>query len=448
MTLSHRLKPLRVRLLLLLAVVGPGIITANVDNDAGGITTYSVAGAHYGYSLLWMMPLVALALIVVQEMSARLGVVTGKGLADLIREQLGVRLTALIIGIFLFANLANTVSEFAGVAASMEIFGVSKYLSVPIAAVVVWLLIVKANYKWVERVFLAASAIFLAYIISGVLARPPWGEVAKAFVTPSFQFEPGYVVIFVTIIGTTIAPWMQFYQQSSIVDKGLKITEYAYERIDVVVGSLFAVIVASFIMIACAATLHTNGVRIESAKDAALALGPLAGRYASSLFAFGLLNASVFSAAILPLSTAYVVCEAFGWEAGVNHGWRDAPIFFTVYTALIILGAGVILLPIQSLVKTMMASQTLNGMLLPIILIVMLRLINEKRLMGRWVNGRAFNILAWIIVAVLILLTMSFDLGYLIPGVSGRIEGERRRNRGLSAPLRSSFRLEYCNHTS
>ena len=406
MTLSQRIKPLRVRLLLLLAVVGPGIITANVDNDAGGITTYSVAGAHYGYSLLWMMPLVALALIVVQEMSARLGVVTGKGLADLIRERLGVRLTALIIGIFLFANLANTVSEFAGVAASMEIFGVSKYLSVPIAAVVVWLLIVKANYKWVERVFLAASAIFLAYIISGVLARPPWGEVAKAFVTPSFQFEPGYVTIFVTIIGTTIAPWMQFYQQSSIVDKGLKITEYAYERIDVVVGSLFAVIVASFIMIACAATLHANGVRIETAKDAALALGPLAGRYASSLFAFGLLNASVFSAAILPLSTAYVVCEAFGWEAGVNHGWRDAPIFFTVYTALIILGAAVILLPIQSLVKTMMASQTLNGMLLPIILIVMLRLINEKRLMGRWVNGRAFNILAWIIVAVLILLTM------------------------------------------
>ena len=416
MTLSHRFKPLRVRLLLLLAVVGPGIITANVDNDAGGITTYSVAGAHYGYSLLWMMPLVALALIVVQEMSARLGVVTGKGLADLIRERLGVRLTALIIGIFLFANLANTVSEFAGVAASMEIFGVTKYLSVPIAAVVVWLLIVKANYKWVERVFLAASAIFLAYIVSGVLARPPWGEVAKAFVTPSFQFEPGYVAIFVTIIGTTIAPWMQFYQQSSIVDKGLKVTEYAYERVDVVVGSLFAVIVASFIMIACAATLHTNGVRIESAKDAALALGPLAGRYASSLFAFGLLNASVFSAAILPLSTAYVVCEAFGWEAGVNHGWRDAPIFFAVYTALIILGAGVILLPIQSLVKTMMASQTLNGMLLPIILIVMLRLINEKRLMGRWVNGRAFNILAWIIVAVLILLTMVLILVTLFPG--------------------------------
>jgi NRAMP (natural resistance-associated macrophage protein)-like metal ion transporter len=419
MTLSQRFKPLRVRLLLLLAVVGPGIITANVDNDAGGITTYSVAGAHYGYSLLWMMPLVALALIVVQEMSARLGVVTGKGLADLIRERLGVRLTALIIAIFAFANLANTVSEFAGVAASMEIFGVSKYLSVPIAAVVVWLLIVKANYKVVERVFLAASAVFLAYIVSGVLARPPWPSVGKAFLTPSFQFDAGYVTIFVTIIGTTIAPWMQFYQQSSIVDKGLKITEYAYERVDVVVGSLFAVIVASFIMIACAATLHTNGIRIESAKDAALALRPLAGPYASALFAFGLLNASIFSAAILPLSTAYVVCEAFGWEAGVNHGWRDAPIFFTIYTALIILGAAVILLPIQSLVKTMMASQTLNGVLLPVILIVMLRLINEKRLMGRWVNGRAFNVLAWAMVAVLILLTLILIVVSLFPGFLG-----------------------------
>lgn len=419
MTVSQRLRPLRVRLLMLLAVVGPGIITANVDNDAGGITTYSVAGAHYGYSLLWMMPFIALALIIVQEMSARLGVVTGKGLADLIREHMGVRLTALIIGVFLFANLANTVSEFAGVAASMEIFGVSKYLSVPIAAAVVWLLIVKANYKWVERVFLVASAIFLAYIVSGVLARPPWPIVGKAFVTPSFQFEPGFVTIFVTIIGTTIAPWMQFYQQSSIVDKGLKITEYAYERIDVVVGSLFAVIVASFIMIACAATLYADGVRVESAKDAALALRPLAGSYASILFAFGLLNASIFSAAILPLSTAYVVCEAFGWEAGINHGWREAPVFFAVYTALIVLGAAVILLPIQSLVRTMMASQTLNGVLLPVILIVMLKLINNRRLMGRYVNGRAFDVLARVIIAVLILLTAILIAVTLFPGWFG-----------------------------
>ena len=404
---------------MLLAVVGPGIITANVDNDAGGITTYSVAGAHYGLGMLWMMPLVALALIIVQEMSARLGVVTGKGLADLIRERLGVKLTALIIGILVFANLANTVSEFAGVAASMEIFGVSKYISVPIAGVIVWLLMVKANYKTVERVFLAASAIYLAYVASGILARPAWGEVARAFVTPSFQFDAGYVTLFVTIIGTTIAPWMQFYQQSSIVDKGLKISDYAYERIDVVVGSIFAVVVASFITIACAATLHTSGARIETAKDAALALGPLAGKYASTLFALGLLNASVFSAAILPLSTAYVVCEAFGWEAGVDRRLQEAPIFFGVYTALIVLGAGVILLPIQSLVKTMMASQTLNGVLLPVILVVMLQLINNRRLMGRWVNGRWFNLLAWMMVILLILLTVILVLVSLFPGLLG-----------------------------
>jgi len=419
MTLAQRIRPLRIRLLLLLAVVGPGIITANVDNDAGGITTYSVAGAHYGYSLLWMMPLVALALIIVQEMSARLGVVSGKGLADLIRERLGVRLTAIIIAILLFANLANTVSEFAGVAASMEIFGVTKYLSVPIAAVVVWLLMVKGSYKTVERIFLVASAVYLAYVASGLLARPPWDEVARSFVTPTFKLDAGFVTIFVTIIGTTIAPWMQFYQQSSIVDKGLKISDYAYERLDVVVGSLFAVVVAAFITIACAATLYANGVHIESAKDAALALGPLAGRYASALFALGLLNASVFSAAILPLSTAYVVCEAFGWEAGVDRGMKEAPIFFTVYTALIVLGAAVILLPIKSLVQTMMASQTLNGVLLPVILIVMLELINNRRLMGRFVNGRAFNALAWAIVVLLILLTVILIVVSVFPGLLG-----------------------------
>jgi Mn2+/Fe2+ NRAMP family transporter len=419
MTLSQRFKPIRIRLLMLLAVVGPGIITANVDNDAGGITTYSVAGAHYGYTLLWMMPLVALALIIVQEMSARLGVVTGKGLADLIRERLGVRLTALIIAILLVANLANTVSEFAGVAASMEIFGVSKYLSVPVAAVLVWLLMVKGNYRTVERIFLAASAIYLAYVVSGILARPPWGEVGKALVMPSFQFDAGYVTIFVTIIGTTIAPWMQFYQQSSIVDKGLKVADYAYERIDVVIGSLFAVVVAAFITIACAATLYVNGIQIESAKDAALALRPLAGPYAATLFALGLLNASIFSAAILPLSTAYVVCEAFGWEAGVNRSMKDAPVFFIVYTALIVVGAAVILLPIKSLVQTMMASQTLNGVLLPVILIVMLKLINNRRLMGRFVNGRVFNALAWGMVALLILLTVILIVVSVFPGLLG-----------------------------
>ncbi|MDH4138828.1 MAG: Nramp family divalent metal transporter, partial [Anaerolineae bacterium] len=361
MTAWQRLKPIRIRLLMLLAVVGPGIITANVDNDAGGITTYSVAGAHYGYSLLWLMPLVALALIIVQEMSARLGVVTGKGLADLIRESLGVRATAVILGILMFANLANTVSEFAGVAASMEIFGVSKYISVPLAAVGVWLLIVKGSYKPVERVFLVASALYLAYVASGILARPMWPVVVQAVTTPSFRFEAGYVTIFITIIGTTIAPWMQFYQQSAIADKGLQVADYAYERLDVVIGAIFAIFVAALITIACAATLFAHGLRIETAKDAALALRPLAGPYASALFALGLLNASVFSAAILPLSTAYVVCEAFGWEAGISRELKEAPVFFGIYTALIVLGAGVILLPIKSLVQAMMASQTLNG---------------------------------------------------------------------------------------
>src|SRR5512136_2077164 len=386
MTVWLRLKPIRVRLLLLLSVIGPGIITANVDNDAGGITTYSVAGAHYGYTLLWMMPLVALALIVVQEMSARLGVITGKGLADLIRESLGVRITTIVIGIVVIANLANTVSEFAGVAASMEIFGVSKYISVPLAAVLVWLLIVKGDYQKVERIFLVASAIYLCYVASGVMAQPVWPDVMRAFATPTFQLEAGYVTIFVTAIGTTIAPWMQFYQQASIVDKGLSVTEYAYERLDVIVGSLFAVFVASFIIIACSATLFANGVRIETAKDAAMALRPLAGSYASTLFALGLLNAGVFSAAILPLSTAYLVCEAFGWEKGVSRDLKEAPVFFGIYTTLIVLGAGIILLPIKSLVQAMLASQTLNGVLLPIILVVMLKLINDKRLMGNHVN--------------------------------------------------------------
>lgn len=416
-TLWGRIKPLRFRILILISVIGPGIITANVDNDAGGITTYSVAGARYGYSLLWLMPLLAVALVIIQEMSARLGVVTGKGLADLIRETLGVRWTVIILGILLFANLANTVSEFAGVAASMEIFGVDKYISVPLVALGVWLLIVKGSYKPVERIFLVASAIYLSYVFSGVLANPPWQAVLTEAVTPAFRFDAGYVTLFITIIGTTIAPWMQFYQQASIVDKGLRISEFRYEQLDVLFGGVFAIFVAVFIMIAGAATLYANGLSIETAKDAALALGPLAGQHAATLFALGLLNASVFSAAILPLSTAYAVCEAFGWESAVSRDWKDAPVFFGIYTAFIVLGAGIILLPIPSLVEAMLASQTLNGVLLPIILIVMLRLINDKRLMGRYVNGRVFNLLAWATVGIVILLTVILVITSVFPGM-------------------------------
>jgi len=418
-SIRARIKPYRARLLLLLAVIGPGIITANVDNDAGGITTYSVAGAQYGYTLLWMMPLVALALIIVQEMSARLGVVTGKGLGDLIRESLGVRITTLILGLLVFVNLANTVSEFAGVAASLQIFGVSKYISVPLAAVGVWLLVVKGDYDTVEKVFLIASAVYLSYVASGLLARPDWLEVGAAMLQPSFHLDAGYITIFVTIIGTTIAPWMQFYQQSAVADKGIRVENYGYERLDVLIGSLFAVFVAGFIMIACAATLFKHGMLVTSAEDAAVALGPLAGKYASVLFALGLLNASLFSAAILPLSTAYTVCEAFGWESSLSRSVKEAPVFFIIFTSFIVLGAAIILLPIQSLVQAMLVSQTINGLLLPVILVVMLLLINDKRIMGHFTNGRVFNILAWVTTVILIALALFLVFTTFFPGVFG-----------------------------
>jgi NRAMP (natural resistance-associated macrophage protein)-like metal ion transporter len=417
MSLLRRFKPYRVRLLLMLSVIGPGIITANVDNDAGGISTYSVAGAHYGYAFLWMMPLVALALIIVQEMSARLGVMTGKGLADLIRESLGVRLTAIILGILVFVNLANTVSEFAGVAASMEIFGVNKYLSVPVAAVLVWLLITRGNYEKIEKIFLVASTIYITYIISGVLTHPDQGEIARAFVTPQFQWNAGYITLFVTIIGTTIAPWMQFYQQSSIVDKGIKPEHFSYERIDVVIGSIFAVVVAIFIMIACAGTLYKQGIHISAAEDAARALAPLAGRYASTLFALGLLNASVFAAAILPLSTAYTVCEAFGWENSLSRSIKEAPIFIIIFTSLIVLGSLIVLLPIQSLINAMIFSQTLNGLLLPVILIVMLILINDKRIMGKHANSRAANVITITTVVILTVLAIILVVTAFFPNL-------------------------------
>ncbi len=403
---THRFRPLAARLALLASVIGPGIITANVDNDAGGITTYSVAGAHFGYATLWIMPLLAVALIIVQELSARLGVVTGKGLADLIRESLGVKVTALVVGVLLIANLANTVSEFAGVAAGMEIFGVSKFISVPVAAVLVWLLIVRGNYRTVERVFLVASAIYLAYVAAGILEHPDWPVIGASLVTPQFHFEKGYITILITIIGTTIAPWMQFYQQSAIADKGLKPSDYVYERIDVIIGSLFAIGVAVFITISCAATIHASGGSINTAKDAALALRSLAGPYASILFAVGLLNASLFSAAILPLSTAYVFCEAFGWESGVSRRLREAPTFFGIFTAIIVIGAGIILLPVRSLVQMMILSQTLNGILLPLILVVMLILVNNRQLMGeKFVNGKFLNTVSIAVIVVLTALT-------------------------------------------
>ncbi len=401
-------RPLRWRQIgLFLAVIGPGIITANVDNDAGGITTYSLAGAQYGTRLLWTLLPITLALIVVQEISARMGAVTGKGLADLIRENFGVKLTFYLMITLLAANYGNTVSEFAGVAASMELFGVSKFLSVPLAAVAIWFLVVRGTYRLVERIFLVACVFYFVYPISAFLAHPQWGEVLRDTVLPSrIEFNAGYLGMLIGLVGTTIAPWMQFYLQSSVVEKGIQKDRYWITRWDVIVGCVVTDVVAFFIIVACAATLFTRGITIKDAADAARSLEPLAGRYASALFAFGLLNASLFSAAILPLSTVYYVCEAFGWEAGVDKKYGEAKAFYGIYTAMIMLGSAVVLLPRFPLIKVMFLSQVANGVALPFVLVFMLLLVNRRSLMGEAVNGRFFNTVAWVTTVVMILLTL------------------------------------------
>ena len=412
--MAVRWRRIRRRLLLFLMVMGPGIITASVDQDAGGITTYSVAGAQYGYSLLWSLPFIVLALAVIQEMGTRMGVVTGRGLADLIRERFGLRITLCCMAILVLANLANTASEFAGVAASLEIFGIGRHWSVPLTALLVFALVTQGTYRALERIFLAASALYVVYVVSALLAQPPWGTILRQTVRPSFSLHAGYLTTLITIVGTTIAPWMQFYLQSSIVDKGIRLRDLRWARLDAYVGSLVAGLIAFFIIVACGATLFPHGVRVETAKDAALALEPFAGPYATILFAFGLLNASVFSAAILPLSTAYAVCEALGWETGVDRRPREAPGFFLIYTLMILLGAAPILLPRAPLVAIMFWSQTLNGLLLPFVLLVMLKLINDPEIMGRHVNSIPFNLVAWGTAAVMIALTLLL----LIAGVA------------------------------
>lgn len=394
------------RLALIITVIGPGIITSNVDNDAGGITTYSLAGAQFGYSLLWTFIPITVALIVVQEMCARMGVVTGKGLADLIREQYGVKTTFYIMIALLVANLANTVAEFAGVAAALEIFGVTKYLSIPLSALFVWWLIVYGTYRRVENVFLVACLFYVSYLISGFLAHPSWVPVLKAMVVPEFSMRGNYLVMLVGLVGTTIAPWMQFYLQSAVVEKGVRLADYRYTRYDVIVGSIAAVVVALFIMLACAATLFQQHITIESAQDAALALAPLAGKYCAGLFAFGLFNASLFAASVLPLATAYYVCEGMGWETGIDRRFREAPQFFGLYTALIVLGSAFILIPHFPLLAVMYLSQVLNGVLLPFVLILILLLVNRRELMGAHVNSRAFNVIAWGTSLVMIILTV------------------------------------------
>jgi NRAMP (natural resistance-associated macrophage protein)-like metal ion transporter len=405
---------MRRRVLLFLTVMGPGIITASVDQDAGGITTYSVAGAQYGYTHLWSLPFIIVALAVVQEMGTRMGVVTGRGLADLIRERFGVRLTLVAMAVLVLANIANTASEFAGVAASLEIVGISRYWSVPFTALLVFGLVAQGTYKAIERIFLVASALYAVYFISAFLAAPPWATILRQTLRPTFSLHGGYLTTLITIVGTTIAPWMQFYLQSSIVDKGIRLRDLRWAKLDAYMGSLAAGLIAFFIIVACGATLFPHGIRVETAKDAALALEPFAGQYASILFAFGLLNASVFSAAILPLSTAYAVCEALGWETGVDRRPKEAPGFFTIYTLMILLGAAPILLPQAPLVAIMFWSQTLNGLLLPLVLLVMLKLINDPSLMGRHVNSVVFNLVAWGTAAIMIALSALLLLAGLV----------------------------------
>lgn len=409
------LRSWKTRTLLVLAVIGPGFITANVDNDAGGIYTYSSAGAQFGYTLLWTIIPMTLALIVVQEMCARMGAVTGKGLSDLIREEYGLRITFLMMVALVVVNFFNIMAEFAGVATSMELFHIyrfpiSRYFSVPLAAVVVWLIVVKGNYKSVEKVFLAASFFYIAYIIAGVLSRPDWSAAVMGTMRPPTQTAlrtHDYVYMVTGIIGATIAPWMQFYLQASVVEKGVDMRRYGTTRLDVLVGSIFAPLVAAFIIIACAATLYMAGHHdIRDAADAARALGPLAGKYASILFGAGLFNASLFAASILPLSTAYTVCEGLGLESGVDKKFSEAPAFYWLYTALIGAGAAAVLVPRVPLLKIFVFSQVLNGVLLPFVLIYMLLLVNKSNLMGKHVNSGFFNWVAWITVIIMIVLSL------------------------------------------
>jgi Mn2+/Fe2+ NRAMP family transporter len=394
------------RIWLFLAIIGPGLVTANVDNDAGGIATYSIAGASFGYKLLWTLIPMTLALIIVQEMCARMGAVTGKGLADLIRERFGVKITFFAMIGLLIANFGTTVSEFAGVGASMELFGVSKYISVPLGAVLVWWLVLKGSYKVVERVFLFLCLIYFCYVPSGIMAKPPWGEVMRQLVIPHFSLNTEYLTILLGVIGTTIAPWMQFYIQSAVVEKGITAKDYGYSRLDVIFGCCMTDFIAMFIIVACAATLYSHSIKIDSAEAAAMALAPLAGSWASSLFAIGLLNASIFAAAILPIGTAFFVCEAFGLEAGIDKSWEEAPVFYWLFTLLVILGASFVLIPNASLIKIMLWPQVINGALLPFVLVFMVKLINNKDLMGEYTNNWGYNLLTWTTITVIIVITV------------------------------------------
>ncbi|MGB8474241.1 MAG: Nramp family divalent metal transporter [Candidatus Acidiferrum sp.] len=405
--LQHKLRGLRRRLTLLLAVIGPGLITSNVDNDAGGIATYSQAGAHYGYALLWTLIPMTIALYVTEEMCARMGVITGKGLSDLIREEFGFRSTFFVMVVGFFVDLANVVAEFAGVAASMEMFHVSRYIAVPIAAILVWILVLRGTYRQVEVIFLVACGFYVTYIVSAILAKPDWIEAAQHVVVPNLSFNTGYLLTLTALVGTTIAPWQFFYLQAGFVEKKVGSRQYPQARADVLIGSISCMVIVFFIIVATAATLYVSGQRnISDAVDAARALIPLAGKWAGFTFAFGLLNASLFAATILPLSTAQVICEGLGFEAGIDHKFNDAKIFYSLYTLLIVAGAGIILIPHVPLWKIFIFSQVGNGVWLPVVIIFILLLVNRRDLMGEHVNSLTFNIIAWVTAIAMILLTL------------------------------------------
>jgi Mn2+/Fe2+ NRAMP family transporter len=407
----------RKRLLAYVAILGPGMITANAGNDAGGIATFASVGADFGYSLLWILLPIAISLGIVQEMCARMGAVTGKGLADLIRERFGVRWTALVMLALLIANAGVTVSEFVGIAAATELFGGSRYVSVPLAAFIIWWLVVKGSYKRVERAFLAMSLVFLGYIVSAFLARPDWSAVAIGLVKPEFKFEHAFLFTLVAVIGTTISPYMQVYVQSSVVDKGVTPEDYAKTKTDVWAGTVFAIVIVFFIIVSTAATLNKAGIQISTAGDAAHALQPLAGRYAEALFGLGLFGASMLAAGVLPLATAYSISEALGFEKGVSRSFREAPIFLGTFTFLIAVGAAIALVPNLPLFRVLLVTQVINGLLLPVILFAVLRLVNDRELMGNYVNGPIYNIAAWLTAIVVTILSVLYMLITLVPNL-------------------------------
>jgi Mn2+ and Fe2+ transporters of the NRAMP family len=416
-------KRIRERLALFLSVMGPGIITAFADNDAGGIATYSAAGAKYGYSLLFVLFISVLVLSVVQEISARTGAVTGRGLSDLIRERYGVKWTLFAMTVLMVANIGTTVSEFSGIATSFEIFGVSRYVAVPVIALVVWRLVLMASYSRIEKIFFALCLTFFSYVISGFIVNPPWQEVMTAATTPVLSHNPGYLLMVIGIIGTTITPWGQFYVQASIVDKGISAKTYAYTRWDVLVGAFFTGFIAFFIVVATAATLHVNHVVIDTAADAAIALEPLAGKYATFLFAFGLFGASMLAAFILPLSTAYAICEAFGFERGISKSYKEAPVFFGLYTAIIVISAVLVLWPGLSLYHVMLTTQVVNGILLVPVLIFMVLIASNARIMGAYRNSPLYNLVAWAFAALITVLTVLLLAATLAPDLMERLLG-------------------------